>query len=149
MREISLPHHGIPLSPGSVSNRSHSIWSLNVDFFSLLRLSSLFRSILVFIELLQHCFCFIFWIFCYKAPGILVLPPGTEPKYPALEGKVLTTGPPGKSLDCPFSVKGLWPWRGSHFPAEAARQARLAPSLHSYLSPWSMFCLDLTAHRKW
>ena len=76
-----------------------------------------------------------FWIFGYKAPGILVPPPGTEPEYPALEGKVLTTGPPRKSLDCPFSVKGLWPRRGSHFPAEAARQARLAPSLHSYLSP--------------
>ena len=30
--------------------------------------------------------------------GILVPPPGIEPSSPSLEGRLLTTGPPGKSL---------------------------------------------------
>ena len=40
-------------------------------------------------------------MFCFfgrEACGILAPPPGIEPAPPALEGKVLTTGPPGKSL---------------------------------------------------
>ena len=46
-----------------------------------------------------------FWFFGLKACGILAPPPGIEPVPPALEGEVLTTGPPGKSpaLD-PFVV---------------------------------------------
>ena len=36
-----------------------------------------------------------FWFFGHGACGILVPQPGIEP--PALEGEVLTTGPPGKS----------------------------------------------------
>ena len=38
-------------------------------------------------------------VLCFglKASGILVSQPGNEPTPPALEGKVLTTGPPGKS----------------------------------------------------
>ena len=39
-----------------------------------------------------------FWFFGRKAYGILVPWPGIEPVLLALEGKVLTTGPPGKSL---------------------------------------------------
>ena len=39
-----------------------------------------------------------FWFFGRKACGILAPRPGIEPAPPALEGKVLTTGPPGKSL---------------------------------------------------
>ena len=38
-----------------------------------------------------------FWFFGLKACGILAPWPGIKPA-PALEGKVLTTGPPGKSL---------------------------------------------------
>ena len=38
-------------------------------------------------------------VFGHEACGILAPQPGTEPTTPALEGKVLTTGPPGKSLD--------------------------------------------------
>ena len=34
---------------------------------------------------------------CSAACGILVPPPGIEPASPALEGRFLTTGPPGKS----------------------------------------------------
>ena len=39
-----------------------------------------------------------FWIFGHEACGILAPRPGIEPAPPALEGEVLTTGPPGKSL---------------------------------------------------
>ena len=40
-----------------------------------------------------------FWFFGPKAFGILARQPGIEPAPPALEGEVLTTGLPGKSLD--------------------------------------------------
>ena len=50
------------------------------------------------LNLLQYCFSFKFWLFGCKACGILALPPGIEPVPSALEGKVLITGPPGKSL---------------------------------------------------
>ena len=38
------------------------------------------------------------WFSGYKACGILVPWPGMEPAAPALEGKVSTTGSPGKSF---------------------------------------------------
>ena len=43
-----------------------------------------------------------FWFFGCEACGILAPKPGTEPASPALKGDVLTTGPPGKSLDLHF-----------------------------------------------
>ena len=39
-----------------------------------------------------------FWFADPEACGILSTPPGTEPTPHALEGEVLTTGPPGRSL---------------------------------------------------
>ena len=39
-----------------------------------------------------------FWFFGCEAYRILVTQPGIEPTPPALEGEVLTTGPPGNSL---------------------------------------------------
>ena len=39
-----------------------------------------------------------FWFFVPEAYGILTPWPGIESTPPALEGKVLTTGPLGKSL---------------------------------------------------
>ena len=38
-----------------------------------------------------------FWVFVHQACGTLAPPPRIEPAPPALEGKVLTTGLPGKS----------------------------------------------------
>ena len=49
------------------------------------------------LNLLQYCSCFMFWFFGPEACGILAPRPEIEPTPPALEGKVLTTGPPGKS----------------------------------------------------
>ena len=56
------------------------------------------------LNLLQHCFCFMLWFFGCKTCGILAPWPGIEPAPPALEGEVLTTGPPEKSLDF-FKIK--------------------------------------------
>ena len=53
----------------------------------------------VFIE---YCFCFMFWVFGHEACGISAPRPGIEPIPPALEGEVLTTGPPGKSQESVF-----------------------------------------------
>ena len=43
------------------------------------------------LNLLQYCFCFMFWFFGHEAFPWL----GIKPEPPALEGEVLTTGPPG------------------------------------------------------
>ena len=40
-----------------------------------------------------------FWFFDHEACGILAPWLGSNPHPSALEGEVLTTGPPGKSLD--------------------------------------------------
>ena len=39
-----------------------------------------------------------FWFFCCKVPRILAPQAGIKPAAPALEGKMLTTGSPGKSV---------------------------------------------------
>ena len=50
---------------------------------------------------------------CSAVCGILVPQPGTEPASPALQGRFLTTGPPGKSLTFTFYGALLWE-SGSH-----------------------------------
>ena len=49
-------------------------------------------------NLLQYCFCFYVLFFGREACGILAPQPGIEPTPLALEGEVLITGLPGKSL---------------------------------------------------
>ena len=52
----------------------------------------------VFIEFVTILLLFfMFWFFGGEACGILAPRPGIEPAPPALEGEVLTPGPPGKS----------------------------------------------------
>lgn len=77
-------------------------------------------------SLLQHRLGFTFWLFGHKTWETLAPRPEIEPAPPALEGKVLTPGPPGTSLDVAFwrsPFKGLHcrreevqggtnPWRG-------------------------------------
>ena len=80
----------------------HIIPILSFFFFSFIDYflcRSFLNSVL---NLLQHCFCFMFWFFGPKACGMLASPPGMEPAPSVLEGKVLTTRPPGKSSQ-PFS----------------------------------------------
>ena len=43
-----------------------------------------------------------FWFFGQEACGILASQTGLEPALPALEGEMLTTGPPRKSLEALF-----------------------------------------------
>ena len=60
-----------------------------------------------------------FWFFCLKTCEILAPRPGIEPAPPALEGEVLTTGLPGKSLNKPFLNPmyplSYWPFLCSSF----------------------------------
>ena len=50
--------------------------------------------------MLQYCFCFMLWVFGFQACEILASRPEIKPTPPALEGEVLTTGPPGTSPGC-------------------------------------------------
>ena len=56
--------------------------------------------------LFLNCFCFMSSFFGLQTYGMLAPPPKIEPEMklttPALEEKVLTTGPPGKSLNVGF-----------------------------------------------
>ena len=58
-------------------------------------------------NLLQHCCCSVFVFFGHEACGILASQSGIEPAPPALEGEVLTTGLPGKSLFFFLNYNGL------------------------------------------
>ena len=80
-------------------------------FFFLIRFFFLmwtifFKSLL---DLLQCCFCFMFWCFGCEVRGILAPQPGIQPAPPALEGKVVTTGLPGKSLAVVIPVENRQP----------------------------------------
>ena len=57
---------------------------------------TIFKVFIEFVTML-FLFYFLFWEEP-KACGILALPPGIKPTPPASEGKVLTTGLPGKSV---------------------------------------------------
>ena len=65
-----------------------------------------FKDFLIFkvlLNLIHDCFCFMFCVFGLEAHGILSPQPGIKPVTPALEGEVLTTGPPvGKSPNIYF-----------------------------------------------
>ena len=50
------------------------------------------------LNLSQYCFCFLFWFFGHQACGILAPQPRIKHVPTALEGGVLTTGPPGEYL---------------------------------------------------
>ena len=49
-----------------------------------------------------------FWFFGHEAYGILAPPPGIEPAPLALEGEVLTPGPPGKSQNNPILLLSIF-----------------------------------------
>ena len=91
---------------------------------------SFFKSLL---NLLQYCFCFMFWFFGHEACGIFAPQPGIEPTPPALEGEVLTARPPGKSLHRPSWTRPTFSVSSLHilFPQFSAW---LPPSCHSGFS---------------
>ena len=63
----------------------------------------MWTSFKVFIELVTILLMFyvlVFFFFGHEACGILAPRQGIKPTTPVLEGKILTTGPPGKSPYC-------------------------------------------------
>ena len=68
-------------------------------FFYIFLMWTIFK---VFIEFVSILFLFNVLVFGCKVYGILAPWPGIEPAPLALEGEVLTTGPPGKSLNKHF-----------------------------------------------
>ena len=84
-------------------NYHSSVWTFSwmhgkvlVVFFKIFWCGPFLKSLL---NLLQNYFCFMFWFWPPKACGILTPWKGIEPLSHALEGKVLTTRPPGKSWE--------------------------------------------------
>ena len=82
-----------------------------------------------FVTILLLCFSVLLFIFFFgqEACRILALPQRMEPPPPALEGEVLTTGPPGKSFAVPFmgTLHGCSLWSPQSISPRA-------------LSPWSL-----------
>ena len=76
-----------------------------------------------------------FWFFGLKTCGILAPKPGTEPTASALEGEVLTTGLPGKSLINSSEAKGT----RERFPGKAALGLGFDVRIGIY------FCVSLVA----
>jgi len=65
---------------------------------------TIFKVLIEFATILLLFYVLVFWT---QGMWDLSSPQGIEPKPPALEGKVLPTGPPGKSLNISFSSKCL------------------------------------------
>ena len=71
----------------------------------------------IFIEFITILLYFMSWLFGIEACGIPVPQPGIKPVPSALDGEVLTTGPPGKSLttsSC-FTILQCFPIRHQYF----------------------------------
>ena len=80
------------------------------------------------LNLLQYHFCFMcFGFFGCEVWGILAPWPWIEPEHPALEGKVLTPGPPGKSLHAGLQVTF---WQILHHPLGLTSNVKL--SVHGF-----------------
>ena len=79
---------------GDVTNGFFSTSFFFKDFFFLMW--TIYKVFIEFVTILL--LFFMFWFFGNEACGILVRQSGIEPAPPALEGKVLTSGLPGKSL---------------------------------------------------
>ena len=90
LRVSEVFFHGILKTPMKISMTGLIILGL---FF--------FKSLL---NLLQYCFCCYVLVFWHKTHGILALQSGLEPAPPELKGKVLTIGPPEKSLIIKFKL---------------------------------------------
>ena len=67
----------------------------------------LYLSLKSLLNLLQYCFWLTFWGFDHKACGILAPWLGIEPTLPILEGEVLITGLPGRSLNLYLDLLNL------------------------------------------
>ena len=91
------------------------------------------------LNLLQYCFCFMPSCFGHEACGQNTRVqsrfnprPGIEPTPPALEGKVSTTGPPGKSRKIVFTI---WSHTGKN--EEVGKKDFKKYRLVEQLGPWA------------
>ena len=73
------------------------IYFFFLDFFFFFLIWTIFKVFIEFVTILLPGF-FMFCFFGSEVCGTLTPQPGIEPAPPALEGAVLTIGPPGKSL---------------------------------------------------
>ena len=81
-----------------LTSRKLKVYCLTVKlyfFFFFLGYGPFLKSLL---NLLHYCFCFIILAFLATGMWDLSSRSGIKPARPALEGEVLTTGPPGRSL---------------------------------------------------
>ena len=76
----------------------HGFCLLDLYFFFFFKIFCCGPFLKSLLNLLQQCFCFMFWFLGPTAHGILTPWPWIKPTVPALESEVLTTGPPGKCL---------------------------------------------------
>ena len=80
------------------------MFSFSFLFFSFKR-ETFLKSVL---DLLQYCFCSMFWFLGCETCGILAPQPGTDPAPHALEIDVLTSGPSGKSPQIFFRLVSVF-----------------------------------------
>ena len=79
----------------------NSTWShfFDYSFSKVLLIWTILKSFFEFVTILLMFYGLFFFFFGLKAHKILAPQLGIEPAPPALEGKILTTGPLGKSLE--------------------------------------------------
>ena len=87
-----------PYSKDLLFKRSVMSYGNNIGKSFCLKKPNYFFFFKLFIEFVTILLVFCFGFLSSEACGILVPPSGIEPAAPALEGTVLTTAPPGKSL---------------------------------------------------
>lgn len=78
-------------------------WFFFIPFFLKFFYVPFLKSLL---SLSHHCFCFMFWFLGCQAFGISAPWPEMKPTPSTLDGKVLTTGLPGKSQDSAHPKSG-------------------------------------------
>ena len=73
-----------------------------------------------------------FWFFGHKACGILDPRPGIQPTPPALEGKVSTTGTPGKSQKIQYFKMLIF----SNLPIEQWYPMKITENIITEIEKW-------------
>ena len=100
-------------SPGDLSDPGIEPWSLIVPaladgFLTTSTTWGAHENNNTTLNLLQYCFCLMFWFFGHEARGILTPLSATQSLPFAPEGEILTTGPPRKFTFCLEWVRGRY-----------------------------------------
>ena len=80
-------------------------------------------------------------LFCRMACGLLLSQSGVKPSPPTLEGRFLTTGPPGKSLHRGLLFGENYTWEGWMFlnPTNTWKKFKIAFRIHLVVKYWWLF----------